>query len=273
MTAPQTGNTGPPSIQPNRLAMPRSRSRPVLSLRSSDDGAAYALLKMRLCNNHYASGTGLKTDEIARELAVSVPAVCAALPALAAERLLDIDHNSNFIVRRPPSDEIAALYQLNSKLLKAAASNINPFACASRAGRLLHKARQYSDLGNWTSAAFVQLTRQLFAAIAANTDDAKAQHLIDNISDRLHLARRIELPLLTETASELTQLCNCLYLARSRELKRSLHDYHARRLARVDEIHSQSNETALLDTNNEPSANNKAAPERTKLEPIKEPAS
>jgi len=186
----------------------------------------YAAIKQRLREGVYRPGARLEPALLADELNASVTPVRDALHRLTGERLVEAPRHEGFRVPMMTETMLRHLYAWHLDLLLLA---LMKHGAASAVGQIGESEAQ-SDLPvhERQNAVFLALART-----AGNPEHAAA---FEALSERIEPVQRLEEYFLNETDAETKEILRALESQDGKALRRSLVQYHRRRLRIVPEL-------------------------------------
>jgi DNA-binding GntR family transcriptional regulator len=192
----------------------------------SKSAFVYGQVKRALQSGHYAPGQRIDPAKLAEEFNTSPTPVRFALYRLVGEGLV-ADHARNGL-HVPLLTEVALreLYDWMERMLLMACDNgVTPPDPTSEALQL-----------SSTDDDLVELTWQLFGAIAEASGQGALHSAVMQANDRLTPVRRANLGLVTHTYEELSALLRHWQQRDIPALRSALHRYHERRKQAVPRI-------------------------------------
>lgn len=171
--------------------------------------ATYATIRHRLMTGYWRPGFHLVTPRLADDLEVSMSPVRDSLCYLAGQRMVDFRFGAGFFVQQINEEQLRNLLDLNRLLLHAATVG-----------------GDIAELPEDTSGDYVQRLAALFAHIAIGSRNAALAQAVSNLSDRLHVFRRLDPVVFPNCSDELDALQNALVRAGSISVVRDWLSHH-----------------------------------------------
>jgi DNA-binding FadR family transcriptional regulator len=162
----------------------------------------------------WPQGTKLEALKLADEFGVSMTPVRDSLNRLAGEKLVELQPGEGYRVPWLSERVLRDLLDVNALLLVSAS-------------RMTHGSVPVVETQG-ADADHADRTAAIFAQIADRSSNTVLAELINALSERLHVVRRMEPRILPGTASELAALGN-LFRDRDPALSAALSSYHQRR--------------------------------------------
>lgn len=174
----------------------------------------YHALKEQLSTGRFAAGEHLEPAVLSDDLNASVTPVRDALHRLVGEGLVEAPRSDGFRTPNITELRLRHLYRWNAALLDLAARSrgVRPAVVEVPA-----------------SEDAVASTERLFTAISNLSSNPEHWAAVVRMSDRLRLARRVELRLLPEAGDEVKAIAELLAGGETAALRRALAAYHRRR--------------------------------------------
>ncbi len=176
----------------------------------------YTSLRQRVLGRHYRPGARLDAAQLAAELVSSSTPVRDALHRLAGETLIEVRTGDGFYLPALDEPGLVDLYRWSGDLMM--------LATKTGAGRLVAPPQHRSDQSH------AARTAQLFAAIAARSDNVEHGQAIERIGARLFAVRLVESEVHPDVEAELGWLADLQRIPDPRPLRKALLRYHARRV-------------------------------------------
>lgn len=190
----------------------------------------YTGLKADLLCGRYTPGEHIDLQAISDSHRASVTPVREVVCRLVGEGLATFQRHGGFRFAELDVEELCSLYALNSTLLIGAIRQSANEALDEAVGSIVFPG---SDAH---TEEIVISTAAVFAVLASAGGNGNFLRCVENISDRLSFARRIESVLLKDVRSELLMLNHGPVGHLKRTLGRRITMYHRRRMAVADEI-------------------------------------
>lgn len=189
----------------------------------------YLAIKRRLREGVYQPGARLEPAVLSDELNASVTPVRDALHRLVGERLVEAPRHEGFRVPMMTETLIRQLYGWHLDLLLLAV--------------LRHRADAPEEppIEGGDSAAVHERQTALFAALARSAQNPEHSAALEALGHRLEPVQRLEQYLLDGTEKETGEIVEALQAHDRKALRRSLIDYHRRRLKIVPALLDQLN--------------------------------
>ncbi|WP_281063717.1 GntR family transcriptional regulator [Sphingomonas sp. LaA6.9] len=188
----------------------------------------YEALKYQLMHGALAPGARLDPVRLAADLNASATPVRDALHRLVGERMVRYFPQDGFHAPIPSEFGLRDLYRWHQDLV----------ASAMRQGRdkRIDEAALALEANAPDAHRQADTTMQLFAAIAALSDNLELRHAIIGCNERLHISRLAEAEALGGSFSDLLEIAHFLAKGAQREALSALTSYHRRRMRAVPRI-------------------------------------
>ncbi|RJG52938.1 GntR family transcriptional regulator [Sphingobium terrigena] len=188
---------------------------------------AYLLLKADIMAGRFASGHILNERALAAEYGVSVSPLRDAAQRLVGEHMLEIASGGGYRLPTMTTDALRDLYRWHGHLVRL----------ILKANRLAidFDAKSYAGT-ELDGQAIATAATNLFQAIAQASDDHEHGRALSSATERLHVARLVEVRVLPNLVEELRAVGIATVSGRGPDRFEALWAYHRRRIRRVGRI-------------------------------------
>ena len=190
----------------------------------------YKAVKAELLAGGFTPGERIEAVGLAQQLMSSITPIRAALHRLAGEGLVDARAGEGFQAPLMTEVSLRDLYAWNAHIVQLA-WQLWPHGTAPD-----EAMAAIADPGPGELEDISAATTALFAAIGRRSANEHCAAAIDQLNDRLHLARVLEARMFEDLGQELDQLAAQLERGQGPEIRHAIAAYHRRRIRRSAEL-------------------------------------
>ncbi|WIW89565.1 GntR family transcriptional regulator [Sphingobium sp. V4] len=188
----------------------------------------YQQLKQEIVVGDHKPGIQLNLQRLADRFGTSVTPVRDAVHRMVGERFLELHPGGGFHLPVPTAEWLHDLYEWNDQLVRQALRRPLPEEAIVTLAEFKVEHNDPRQLACWAST--------FFSLVAFHSCNAEFVHAIENVSDRLLLARLKEPALLKSMSGEAESMVAVAKDGSASAIRRAVWEYHRRRLRRTDRI-------------------------------------